>query len=256
MTPTPSTAPPPGPAETIAAALAAAGEARMARVEVAGRRLWVKRPERFRTRRRAWRMRLQKGDPLRNFAREAAALRFLSERGLPVPELLEASAGRIVLADAGVSVKALLADPATPPAERRAACAAAGAALAAFHRAGLAHGRPMLKDMCWQDGRIRLIDFENFRPAPATPARMGRDVLVMVHSAVTQLGPDAAEVAALIEGYRARAPAAVPEAVRRQAARLRLLAPLLRLATRLSGGSREWAAALPTLRRLGALAQP
>lgn len=237
-------------AAALAAALAAAGTARIAAVEVAGRRLWVKRPERFRNRRRGWRMRLQKGDPARSFAREVAAMRFLAERGLPVPDLLAAAEDHLVLGDAGASLKLLLADPAGSTAERVAACTAAGAALAAFHAAGFAHGRPMLKDMCWQDGRVTLIDLERFRPEPAPVSRMCTDVLVMVHSAVTQLGADAPEVAALIAGHAAAAPAAVPPAVRRRAARLRLLAPLLRLAAAASGGSREWTAALPTLRRL------
>lgn len=159
-------------------------------------------------------MRLQKGDPLRAFAREAKALATLSGRDLPVPELVAADPDHIVTGDAGVALKPILADPALPRDIRCAACRAAGSVLGAFHGAGLANGRPMLKDMCWRDGQVTLIDFERFRPEACTPARMRMDAMVMVFSAITQLGQDADEAAALIAGYRSAAPSPVWEAAR------------------------------------------
>ncbi len=37
----------------------------------------------------------------------------------------------------------------------------AGAALASLHAAGIVHGRPALRDICWQKGRFTFLDWEN-----------------------------------------------------------------------------------------------
>lgn len=230
----------------LSAALSRALQAPAARVQAvtAGDRvLWLKRAETL-----SLRWRLQKGDPQRALETERAALRDLGARGLPVARLVAEGPDYLVTEDAGTPLSHLLSDPAAAgaarPADLAAAFAAAGAALADLHRAGVAHGRPALRDICWDGHQARFIDLEAWRPGPSGPARMARDVLVLLHS-VLVLRPDPGpELAAALAGWQRRAPAGLWPRVQRQAAALGLLRAPVRLLLRLRPRTREFAAAL------------
>lgn len=172
-----------------------------------GGRVWLKRLER-----RGLPARLQKGDPGRSFAAERTGLRILAGAGVPVPEILFEGEGLMVLSDAGPSLATLARDGSRDEGERLAGFAAAGRALALLHGAGFAHGRPAVRDICW-DGKVaRFIDLENFLPRRASPRRQARDLFLLCHSAERKW-PDAPQwIGAALEGY---AGAASPEAVRR-----------------------------------------
>ncbi|MBK5925873.1 hypothetical protein CCR87_00620 [Rhodobaculum claviforme] len=221
------------------------GRRRVVAVQAGDRRIWVKRPERL-----TLRLRLQKGSSDKSFAREAVALHELSGRGLPVAELVAATPGLLAVADCGEPLRTILRDPARPADERARAARAGGAALAALHGAGVAHGRPDLRDICWDGSRATLIDFERYTPGPASVALMRTDLVIMVFAAVVALGPDAPELAALCAGYRRAAPPEPWQAAARLARGLARVAPLLRLLAPLDGKRGEIAAVAPTLRVL------
>ncbi|MGY6410876.1 MAG: hypothetical protein ACXIUV_07630 [Alkalilacustris sp.] len=218
------------------------GQRRVLPLSVDGATYWVKQPERLH-----WRMRLQKGDAASAFERERTALRALAGRGLPVARLVAEAPGLLAVEDCGTPLRSVLSDRACPLPERLVAARAGGAALAALHAAGVAHGRPDLRDICWRDGRATLIDFERCPEIPAPLGKLREDLFLLVFSAVVALGRDAPEVAALLAGYRRTAPAAPWQSAARLARRLRLFAPVLRLLRPLDGPRGELAAVAPAL---------
>jgi hypothetical protein len=192
-------------------------------VEYGGRRYWIKRREAL-----TGRMRLQKGNPAKAFERERAALRLLAERQLPVAPVVAEGPDFFATPDVGPSLLKLIRNPAIGPSERCAAFAAAGSALAAFHVAGLAHGSPSIRDFCWSQGHMTVIDLERFDPRRNGLARQRNDFLMLVFSALAELRGPAPEIDALDEAYRAAAPPAVPAAAEQLCRRLRWIEPLTR----------------------------
>lgn len=245
------TPPPAELAEPLAEALEAPPQRIRALVLPGGRRFWLKRAERL-----SGRMRLQKGDGGAAFVREREALRLLSAAGLPVPPLLAEGPDWFLTADQGETLRALLwrqEDRDLTP-----AFAAAGRALARLHAAGFSHGRPAIRDICWDGTAARFIDLERFDPARRTGHAQTRraqamDLLIFVHSlyadalkhpATLQAAPPRE---AAIAAYRDAAPETWAVATR-LAARLAWLRPVSKLPLR----SRDLRALGPTLARLSA----
>lgn len=219
-------------------ALAAAARGRVARLEHAGRVYWVKREERL-----TLRLRLLKGPGASAFLREREGLRRLAAAGAPVPPILAEGPDFFVVPDCGVSLRRVLRQQLGSAAERQAAFAAAGRALAELHAAGLSHGNPRLKDICWQQGpgaegdaqegggeagsgpagRITFIDLECAEAARDTAAGHAYDLAVFVFNAIAEAGGPTPELDAACAAYRAAAPAGIWEAAAARVARLRLL---------------------------------
>lgn len=210
-----------------------------------GRRFWMKRVEQL-----SGRLRLQKGDPARAFAAEREGLRAFAELGLPVAPVVREGPGWMVLADVGLTLPYLWAPPAHPEEERLRAFAAAGHALAAVHRAGLVHGRPAVRDLCWDGTVARFIDLERFRPGRRGRWWQALDVVVFAQTCFTQWPKDLRWLDAALASYATEAPAGATSAVARLA---RALTPLGWLASGLSAlrqQSRELQAVALTLTRL------
>lgn len=167
----------PEPDPAVVAAIGRAGP----RVELitgaAGGRFWLKRVEVLDPK-----MRLQKGDPRRAFDAERQGLKLLGGLGLPVVPLLAEGADWFVTADCGPTVDSVVTDPQTTKAEVLVVMAAVGQALARLHRAGYAHGRPVMRDICWNGVEARFIDLERF--SPGKPGYWARplDVAMLVQS--------------------------------------------------------------------------
>ena len=227
-------------------AIARDGADRIARAHRDGRDYWIKRQEHLRGL-----MRLQKGNPAKALAKEATALRALGGRGLPVPELVAEGPGFVVVADAGPSLNLLLRDDDIPADEKRRAMAAAGAALAQLHRAGIVHGRPCIRDFCWKDGAITLIDWERYKPRANTRFRMRVDAVVFVFNLYALLRADTPELEAAITAYRAGAPAGLWDEAARLCRRLGWIDRLTQAQQRRDAGRGEFRAIPLTLRRFG-----
>ncbi len=166
-----------------------------------GRRFWLKQVERL-----TGRMRLQKGDPARSFAAEREGIRALQHLGLPVAGLSMEGPGWFVLPDAGPVLPQVVADPALGDAGKLAAMTAAGRALAAVHGAALVHGRPAVRDICWDGTQIRFIDLERFHEARIGGWRQAMDLTVLAQSAFTRWPDDLRWVEAAFAGYREAGP--------------------------------------------------
>lgn len=127
--------------------------ARIAKLKHNGRRYWIKRAEVT-----PLRFRLQKGNGAVAFRREVARLKAFAAKGLPVPPILAETPDMIVLAHAGKPLTRL-ARRGTDD-EIRHVLSLAAEALAQLHKAGLSHGRPRLRDICWNKAEIRFLDLE------------------------------------------------------------------------------------------------
>jgi tRNA A-37 threonylcarbamoyl transferase component Bud32 len=210
-----------------------------------GRRFWLKRVERL-----TGLMRAQKGDPVRAFAAERAGLHALARAGLPVAGVAAEGPDCMLMPDAGLVLPEVAADPARSEAEKLRAFAAAGRALGRLHWAGLVHGRPAVRDICWDGTEARFIDLERFRPGAREGLRQAADIVIFAQTAFTQWPGDPRWLNAALAAYAMNAPVGAMDRVRRLAL---WLAPLGWLGSGLAWlrpQSRELRAVRPTLMRL------
>ena len=221
----------------IADALAEA-PVRVRMLETPAGRLWLKRAENL-----SLRWRLQKGGGRRSFEKDREGLHVLGEAGLPVAPILAEGPDYFVTPDLGVTLRALMSDAGASD-DRSAAFRAAGQALAALHAQGFSHGRPAVRDLCWDGAAVRFIDMERFSARHHSPRHFAADMLVFVHS-VFAAGGGEADLENALTAYRS---AGGPwQASIAFARRLRWIGPLTRGLLRLQPNSRELTAVEPTL---------
>ncbi len=210
-----------------------------------GRRFWLKRVERL-----SGRLRLQKGDPAKAFAAEREGLRVMASGGLPVADVVAEGPGWVLMPDAGPVLPEVVGDPSRDLAEKLRAFAEAGRALGRLHWAGMAHGRPAVRDVCWDGREARFIDLERFRRAKRAGFWPAADVVMFAQTAFTLWPEDGRWLDVALGAYAVSAPEGAMAAVRKLAW---WLVPVGWLAAGLSAlrpGSRELQAVGLTLGRL------
>lgn len=219
---------------------------RVRRLDLAdGRRFWLKRVERL-----SGRLRLQKGDPERAFAAERDGLRALNAAGVPVAGVAAEGPDWVLMPDAGPTLPEVVADTDCREADKLRAFAEAGRALGRLHWAGMAHGRPAVRDVCWDGRTARFIDLERFRQAKRAGFWQAADVVMFAQTAFTLWPEDGRWLEAALGAYAQNAPEGALAGARRLA---RWLVPVGWLAGGLSAlkpGSRELRAVGLTLGRL------
>ena len=231
--------------EALARALAEPPQRVRALVLPDGRRFWLKRVEQL-----SGRLRLQKGDPGRAFAAEREGLRVLAEAGLPVAGVVAEGDGWVLMPDAGPVLPEVVRDPGRGEAEKLRAFAEAGRALGRLHWAGMAHGRPAVRDVCWDGAEARFIDLERFRRARRAGVWQAADVVMFAQTAFTLWPEDGRWLEAALEAYAVSAPEGAMAAVRRLVGWLAPVGWLAAGVARLKPGSRELRAVGLTLGRL------
>ena len=212
----------------------------MERIAHEGRNLWVKRPEVLRGR-----LRLYKGDPQKAFRNERDALLRLAGKGLPIAPLVAVGEDFIVVEEAGTPLKHLMRFEDHPKADRIAMMEGAASALAAFHAAGFSHGRPNLKDILWQSGAARFIDFERASLSRDTAKGHAEDVILFFFSAFAELDDSPAEIEAARNAYIAAGGARFWDIAVQRISKLRWAYALSRLAVPFLRG-RDFQAIKPT----------
>ncbi|MCW1952430.1 MAG: hypothetical protein KIH44_013805 [Octadecabacter sp.] len=91
---------------------------------------------------------------------EAKRLRVFDVKGLPVPKVLQETEEHLVLSDCGAQLRGHM-RVSSDAAEKTRLIAQALEVLVSIHQAGLAHGRPFLKDMTLSnEGAIYVLDLE------------------------------------------------------------------------------------------------
>lgn len=199
-----------------------------------GQRIWLKRTETL-----SLRLRLLKGDSRKGLDRDRTGLQILGDAGLPVAPILHQGPDYIVTPDMGRTLDAMIRDPLTDRAELERAFAAAGRALAQLHRSGFCHGRPALRDICWDGSTIRLIDLECFSARMTGAWAYSRDLLILLHNILT-VDRQAGDLAVILtRAYRAEGPARTVSYLRCRAMVLAWLIPATAPLRRLRPTSRE-----------------
>ncbi len=114
---------------------------------------------------------------------EAERLRDFKRRGFHVPDVLAVYDNMIVMTDAGQQLRAQL-DKETSPEKRSTLLHAAMDAMSSLHQAGLAHGRPYMRDMTWNGEKIGFLDLEE-DPAKVMPitTAQARDIWIFLGAA-------------------------------------------------------------------------
>ena len=212
-----------------------------------GERLWLKRIEAL-----SLRLRLQKGDGQRAFQNELNALHVLAKAGLPVPEILAEGPDHFVISDVGPTLAHLLRSSATPFAKRAAAFRAAGAAIGRLHAAGFVHGRPAIRDICWDGDEARFIDLEQFSDQRRSARNRAMDIVVFTQTYMTEMGASGPCLDVAIDAYRAASPAGSMANVRKLALVLLPLVPLTAPVRWLRPSAKEFKAIPQTLAYLRA----
>ncbi len=79
----------------------------------------------------------------------------------------------------------------------------AGAALASLHGAGIVHGRPALRDICWKDGKITFLDWENRLYSQDLEEQKAIDFLIFLQGLAREnFAEGKSRLAAMDRGYR------------------------------------------------------
>lgn len=177
-------------------ALAQQQERRISTFAYYGRRYWAKRLETT----LKPRMRLQKGNPQAAFERERAALRALNAVGGPVPRLLIDDPTLLVMPHSGTNLLSLRGFVSLD--ETMTALRAAGGTMARLHQLGFAHGRPALRDLCWDGSKITVIDFERAKTSLYTPQGRARDMVLLAFNTLAVNRGGSLAIDAILEGYR------------------------------------------------------
>lgn len=214
-----------------------------------GQRFWMKRVEKLPL--RLW---LQKGSPTAAFAAELLGLSVLGDRGLPVAPIALEGPGFVVMPDVGRTLQAMLVDASVPLRDITLAFGRAGRSLAQLHLAGFVHGRPAIRDICWDGDEARFIDLERFSLSRRGARSQALDIVMFVQTLMTARSAAAGRVDAAcnaaMAAFVADAPPETLRAIRRISGLLCLAGPLVRGLARLRPGSRELRAVAPTLDRL------
>ncbi|MCG9711727.1 phosphotransferase [Shewanella insulae] len=170
---------------------------RIVSFEYQGRKYWLKQAERL-----TGAMRWLKSQPQAALQLEILTLTQLAKSGAPVPKLVASGEGFLVLADVGMPISGWL-NADISQAEKQAILCDSAAGLARLHQKGLAHGRPALRDICWEEGDVAFIDFEANQQDSDMHKQQIRDLLVYIHSLYRYIGPHPEVVEPVIAAYRA-----------------------------------------------------
>lgn len=168
---------------------------RVVSFEFQGKRYWLKQVEKL-----TGAMRLLKPNSTAALNKEIDVLNTLGHLGAPVPAVVEVGDGYMVVEDAGDTINHLLHH--TNQALWQPILNDASTALAKLHNMQLAHGRPALRDISWQAGEVKFIDFEANQQNDSIISQQIRDLLVFIHSLYRYMGPNNSVICQAIKCYR------------------------------------------------------
>lgn len=209
-------------AQTLLARAQTMSDRRVATFDLNGQRYWLKRPEQVSGLRR-----LQKGDGQQAFRREINLLKSFQRKGAPVVPILAEEPGLVVMPDMGPALNVLAST--VPDDEFATILQSAAIELAALHAKGMAHGRPRLRDICWDGTRICFLDLEAGAQINASRKARAMDLLLLVHSVHHQDVALAHHIPALLGHYAQQDQAHILPEATHLVRRLSLLRPLIAL---------------------------
>lgn len=213
---------------------------RVERVVLDGRPGWMKRREDVDLTRR-----ILKGNPRRLFEAERRAYLVVQRTDLPFPRIIEEGPDHFVIADAGPSLRHIALTEGVRSSNFREGAVEAAKALARLHVAGISHGRPALRDICWQDGEITFIDLEKYEAERNRPAGHVWDLLVFFYNLTGDVDGVDDTVLAARDAYRAGDRKGIWSLAEARVRRLRLLGIIFRPLSRVLHDKRDFRAIGP-----------
>lgn len=162
-----------------------------------------------------------------SLAQEAARLRLFAAKGIAVPRLVGVTADFIITEDAGTQLAEHLHN--LPDGQQKEELLyKATLALCQLHQAGLCHGRPYLRDLTHQSGRILFLDLEEDPLAVMELAQaQARDFWLFSNSLLRHFPTDTSLFFKLYSAYTKEAPSNALAALEKM---VFLLKPLLMIA--------------------------
>ncbi|ABR73761.1 hypothetical protein CBG46_03425 [Actinobacillus succinogenes] len=153
-------------------------EHRMERVysfQFEGKSYWLKQPEHPKGIQR-----LLKPFSRAAFKREIQRIKLLIFQKAPIPPVKIINSRCLVMEDAGRTVRSWLESDITDEQKQRILddCAKT---LANLHARNIVHGRPLLKDILWQNGKASFIDFEVASRSRKLAQQKTRDALLFIY---------------------------------------------------------------------------
>ena len=121
-----------------------------------GKKFWLKQPEKLKG---IWL--LLKPYPKQSFKNELQTLLNLAEKNAPVPIVSYHDEDFFVLEDAGATVSQWLCDNKIDDQQKFSIIYDACLALIDLHTKNLVHGRPAIRDITWDKGKVTFLDFES-----------------------------------------------------------------------------------------------
>ncbi|MGV6988730.1 phosphotransferase [Testudinibacter sp. P80/BLE/0925] len=162
--------------ETINQVLSDNKAARVVSFYFGNKKYWLKQTERTRGF-----MRLLKTNPQQALRHEVQALQYLNKVGAPCAKLVEFGDDYLVLQDVGMTANQWLHNTAFDQTQKQRVLNDCAVALAELHRLDLVHGRPATRDMGWDNGKVRFIDFESKLDIRRLQWNKIRDLLIFIH---------------------------------------------------------------------------
>ena len=121
-----------------------------------GKKLWLKQPEKLKG---IWL--LLKPHPKQSFKNELQTLLNLTEKNAPVPKIPYYDEDFFVLEDVGITLSQWLCDKRANNQQKFYIIYDACLALIDLHAKNLVHGRPAIRDITWDKGKVTFLDFES-----------------------------------------------------------------------------------------------
>ncbi|XWY20236.1 RIO1 family regulatory kinase/ATPase [Bisgaard Taxon 45] len=149
---------------------------RIYRFQYQGKHYWLKQPEQLRG---IWK--LLKPNAQIALQKEIQTLKYFVSRQAPVPQLITYGEHFFVVEDAGRTAIAWQEDSRLSQQRKLQILLDCLHALVQLHQTGLVHGRPVLRDMTWQDGKVTFIDLEAYPTEKDLLRKKTKDVILFLY---------------------------------------------------------------------------
>ena len=158
-------------------------EKRVHRFDFEGQSYWLKQPEQSQGSQR-----LLKPFSTQAFKQEIQRIKWLMLQKAPIPEVKIINNHCLVMEDAGRTVRSLLESDLSEHQKLRILddCVKA---LIRLHEQNIVHGRPLLKDILWQNGKVSFIDFEVASHSPNKKWQKIRDSILFIYGVCCETSP-------------------------------------------------------------------